>query len=100
MNKFFLITALLLTACLCAAQQGNPILIDTAKKFSISKHGYFYEDKNLNLTIDSIIKYKQAGKLIPLTPGKVFSKGYSQSYYWIAFDIKNTLYQAVNLMFK
>ncbi|MFC1222638.1 7TM diverse intracellular signaling domain-containing protein [Pedobacter sp. BG31] len=100
MNKFFLISALLLTACLCAAQQGNPILIDTAKKFSISKHGYFYEDKNLNLTIDSIIKYKQAGKLIPLKPEKVFSKGYSQSYYWIAFDITNTLDQAVNLMFK
>lgn len=85
---------------MCFAQQGNPILIDTAKKFNISKHGYFYEDKNLNLSIDSIIKYKQAGKLLPLTPGKVFSKGYTQSYYWVAFDIENTLNQSVHLMFK
>ncbi|SDG04356.1 Signal transduction histidine kinase [Pedobacter terrae] len=99
MNKF-LCLFFLLPFQVCFAQQGNPIQIDTAKKFSISKHGYFYEDKNLNLTIDSVIKYKQASKLSPLIAGKVFSKGYTQSYYWIAFDIENTLDQAVHLMFK
>ncbi|WP_343522683.1 7TM diverse intracellular signaling domain-containing protein [Pedobacter sp.] len=99
MNKVLLLF-LLLPFHLCFAQQGNPILIDTAKKFDISRHGYFYEDRNLNLNIDSIINLKQANKLSPLTPGKVFSKGYTQSYYWIAFDIKNTLNQSVHLMFK
>ncbi|MBO9673398.1 MAG: histidine kinase [Sphingobacteriaceae bacterium] len=99
MNKVLLLF-LLLPFHLCLAQQGNPILIDTAKKFNISKHGYFYEDRNLNLNIDSIIKLKQANKLSPLTVGKVFSKGYTQSYYWVAFDIKNTLNQSVHLMFK
>jgi len=99
MNKVLLLFLLLLCN-LCFAQQGNPILIDTAKKFNISRHGYFYEDRNLNLNIDSIIKLKQANKLSPLTVGKVFSKGYTQSYYWIAFDIKNTLNQSVHLMFK
>ncbi|WP_293744996.1 7TM diverse intracellular signaling domain-containing protein [uncultured Pedobacter sp.] len=97
---FFLFLFFLIPLRICFAQQGNPILIDTAKKFNISKHGYFFEDKNLNLSIDSIVKYKEAGKLIPLTPGKVFSKGYTQSYYWIAFDIENTLNQSVHLMFK
>lgn len=97
---FFLFLFFLIALRICFAQQGNPILIDTAKKFNISKHGYFFEDKNLNLSIDSIVKYKEAGKLIPLTPGKVFSKGYTQSYYWIAFDIENTLNQSVHLMFK
>ncbi|QNR84177.1 histidine kinase [Pedobacter riviphilus] len=101
MNKvFFLFLFLLFQLQVCFAQQGSPILIDTAKKFNISEHGYFYEDKNLNLNIDSIIKYKQAGKLTPLIPRKVFSKGYTQSYYWVAFDIENTLEQAVHLMFK
>ncbi|MFD2285091.1 histidine kinase [Pedobacter petrophilus] len=102
MNKklFKLILILFLPIKFCFAQTGHPILIDTAKKFSISKHGYFYEDKNLNLSIDSLINYKAANKLIPLTPGKVFSKGYTESYYWIAFDVENTLDQAVHLMFK
>lgn len=101
MNKVFFLFLLFLNPLrVCFAQQGNPILIDTAKKFNISKHGYFYEDKNLNLGIDSIIKYKQANKLTPLKPGKVFSKGYTQSYYWVAFDIENTLNQSVHLMFK
>jgi len=97
---FFLFLFLLNPFHICFSRQGNPILIDTAKRFNISKHGYFFEDKNLNLNIDSIVKYKQAGKLIPLIPGKVFSKGYTQSYYWIAFDIENTLNQSVHLMFK
>lgn len=101
MNKIFLLFLFFLHPFrVCFAQQGNPILIDTAKKFNISEHGYFYEDKHLNLSIDSIIKYKQAHKLSPLTPGKVFSKGYTQSYYWVAFDIENTLNQSVHLMFK
>ncbi|MBT2562440.1 7TM diverse intracellular signaling domain-containing protein [Pedobacter sp. ISL-64] len=101
MNKVFLLFLFFLHPFMvCFAQQGNPILIDTAKKFNISEHGYFYEDKNLNLSIDSIVKYKQANKLTPLKPGKVFSKGYTQSYYWVALDIENTLNQSVHLMFK
>lgn len=99
-NLFNLILLFSLSVHLCSAQTGNPILIDTAKKFSISKHGYFYEDQHLNLTIDSLVRYKAANKLIPLTPGKVFSKGYTQSYYWVAFDVENTLNQAMHLMFK
>ncbi|MCX2432092.1 7TM diverse intracellular signaling domain-containing protein [Pedobacter sp. GR22-10] len=99
-NLFNLILLIFLSLRLCSAQTGNPILIDTALKYSISKHGYFYEDKHLNLTIDSIVRYKNVRKLTPLTPGKVFSKGYTQSYFWIAFDVENTLDQAVHLMFK
>ncbi|NTE05231.1 histidine kinase [Agrobacterium tumefaciens] len=99
-NLFNLILLICLSIHLCSAQTGNPILIDTATKFSISKHGYFYKDKNLNLTIDSLVSYKAANKLIPLTPGKVFSKGYTQSYYWIAFDVENTLNLTAHLMFK
>lgn len=99
-NLFTLLFFFYLPFSFCLAQNGHPILIDTATKFSISTHGYFYEDKNLDLTIDSIVRYKQANKLSALTPGKVFSKGYTQSYYWIAFDVENTLNYAVHLMFK
>lgn len=46
MNKVFLLFLFFINPLrVCFAQQGNPILIDTAKKFNISKHGYFYEDK-------------------------------------------------------
>ncbi|MGM9476489.1 sensor histidine kinase [Pedobacter sp. GSP4] len=102
MNKilFSILIFFCFYANICSAQHNNPILIDTAIKFNISKHGYFYEDQNLNLTIDSVIRYKQANKLSPLIPGKVFSKGYTQSYYWIAFDVENTLNHTVHLMFK
>ncbi len=101
-SRFFLITLpfFMLSFMACFGQHGNPILIDTASDFKFSEHGYFYEDKNLHASIDSLIQYKKEGRLTKLTPGKVFSKGYTASYYWIAFDLKNTLNETVHLMFK
>ena len=46
----FVLFCLLFTIKLCFGQTGNPILIDTAKSYSISEHGYFYEDKKLKAT--------------------------------------------------
>ncbi|TKC12675.1 histidine kinase [Pedobacter polaris] len=101
-SNFFIIAVsfFMLPSSSSFGQSNNPVLIDTARKYSISKHGYFYEDRNLTATIDSLIRYKNDQRLTKLSPDKVFSKGYTQSYYWIVFDLKNTLNQAVHLMFK
>ncbi len=100
LNFYILFFVFIIQSSICFAQLKNPIQIDTARKFSITNHGYFYEDRTLNATIDSVIKYKGEEKFSKLIPGKVFSKGYTQSYYWIYFDVENTLDKSVHLMFK
>lgn len=82
------------------AQNNRAIIIDTAKTYDIGSYGYFYEDVSLNATVDTVLALKSAGKLTPLLPNKVFSKGYSQSYYWIVFNVDNKQPHAVHLMFK
>ncbi|MGY5251782.1 sensor histidine kinase [Sphingobacterium spiritivorum] len=81
------------------AQGRGPILIDNAERFNISNHGFFYEDRALTATIDSLIRLKNQNRLNPLTPGKTFNKGFSESYWWIVFDVHNILNETVHLFF-
>jgi len=99
MKKYFLCYLLMLAGFCSNAQNGKPILIDTASRFDIRNNGYYYEDKGLKATVDTLIKLKRQNKLSPLTPYRTFNKGFSLSYWWIVFDIENTLPETVNLLF-
>ncbi len=81
------------------AQKGRAMRIDSASRFDIRDNAYFYEDKGLNATVDAVIKLRSQNKLTALTPGRTFNKGFSLSYWWIVFDLENTLPETVNLLF-
>lgn len=99
MKRLLLLGFLILLTFLGVAQNGRPILIDSSSAYDIRNHGYFYEDKGLKATIDSLVQLKANGKLTELTPYRTFNKGFSQSYWWIVFDVHNTLNEPVNLFF-
>lgn len=99
MKRFLLLGFLILFTFLGFAQNGRPILIDSTSSYDIRNHGYFYEDKGLKATIDTLVQLKEKGKLSELTPYRTFNKGFSQSYWWIVFDVHNTLNEPVNLFF-
>lgn len=81
------------------AQNSRPLLIDSSSGFDIRNHGYFYEDKNLKANIDTLVRLKKSGKLNELTPNRTFNKGFTQSYWWIVFDVQNTFTEPVHLFF-
>ena len=81
------------------AQSNKPVLIDSSAIFDIHSGTYFYEDKTLNATIDTLIELKKQNKLKPLAPNTTLNKGFTQSYWWLVFDLENTLPETVNLFF-
>lgn len=99
MKRFLMSFYFFLFTSLAFAQNGRSILIDNASRYDIRSYGYFYEDKSLNATIDTLVKLKYSGKLSELTPGRTFNKGFTQSYWWIVFDLQNSLNEPVHLFF-
>lgn len=100
MKRFFLSFYLFLFICFSTLAQNNrPILINGASSYDIRSYGYFYEDKNLNATIETLVQLKKGKKLTELTPGRTFNKGFTESYWWIVFDVHNTLSESAHLLF-
>lgn len=99
MKSFLLFWICILCGWSGLAQGRGPILIDGAERFNISNHGFFYEDRMLTATIDTLIRLKNQHRLDPLTPHKTFNKGFSESYWWIVFDVHNILNETVHLFF-
>jgi hypothetical protein len=75
MKNYFLCCLFIVVSFVLKAQNGNPILIDTMSRFDIRNYGYFYEDKGLKATVDTIISLKKQNRLTPLSPGRTFNKG-------------------------
>lgn len=94
-----LFTFLIFTCFLSKAQNNNPVLIDNSNTFNIHSGTYFYEDKSLNATVETLIKLKNQNKLTPLAPKRTLNKGFTKSYWWLVFDLENTLPETVNLFF-
>lgn len=99
MKRFFLCYLLMLICLVSHAQSNKRILIDSTSRFDIRNYGYFYEDTSLKATVHTIINLKKQNKLTALTPYKTFNKGFSKSYWWIAFDVENTLQEPTKLFF-
>lgn len=99
MKTFLIFIFFFFYAALCFAQKSNPVLIDNANSFDIQAGTYFYEDKSLSATVDTIIKLKKLNKLKLLAPSTTLNKGFTQSYWWLIFDLENTLPETVNLFF-
>ncbi len=99
MNKSFLCSLFILANLMGYAQSNKPVLIDSSAIFDIHSGTYFYEDKTLNATIDTLIELKKQNKLKPLAPNTTLNKGFTQSYWWLVFDLENTLPETVNLFF-
>ncbi len=90
---------LIVTFFACKAQNYNPVLINSENTFDIQSKTFYYEDKKLNATVDTLISLKKESKLQSLAPNTTLNKGFTQSYWWLAFDLENTLNETVNLFF-
>lgn len=99
MKKPFLYSLFMLVSLFSYAQNNKPILIDNASIFDIHSGTYYYEDSSLKATVDTIIKLKKENRLSPLAPNRTLNKGFTQSYWWLIFDLENTLPETVNLFF-
>jgi len=99
MRKFFLCFVLVAVSFVGHAQNNKPVLIDNSTRFDIQEGTYYYEDKGLKATVDTLIKLKKQNKLTPLAPDRTLNKGFTQSYWWLVFDLENTLPETVNLFF-
>ncbi len=98
-KKFLLFSLFALTGIVGNAQSGKPILIDSSSNFDIHNGIYFYEDKGLKATVYTIIHLKKLNKLTQLAPSTTLNKGFTQSYWWLVFDLENTMPETANLFF-
>ncbi|MDN3579288.1 sensor histidine kinase [Mucilaginibacter flavus] len=96
---------LLLCICLprvCAAgtklSQTDTLLVNDDDKLPLPGHIWFYEDKSLKIDINQAIVQRNKGAFEVLNK-VTLSRGYTNSYYWVTFTLKNITQHTASLFF-
>ncbi|MBK1441079.1 histidine kinase [Parapedobacter sp. ISTM3] len=75
----------------------RPVMVDSSAIYSLNGHIGYYEDTTLEATPEDVLAIKRTGGLIPINGDEYVSLGYTDSYYWLVIDLKNTLADYVDL---
>jgi|GEM_PF-935937 len=102
MRKSIYYGLLLLMGCSCVvfgvrADEIKPVLIDSAATYSLNGYVAYYEDSTLNATPEGVLALKNTGRFTNINGDEYISFGYTDSYYWLVIELKNTLTDYVNL---
>ena len=93
---------LLLMGCGCAtstvlADEIRPVLVDSADTYSLNGYIAYYEDATLQATPEEVLTLKDKGQFTNVNGDEYISLGYTNSYYWLVVELKNTLPRHVDL---
>lgn len=80
-----------------SADKIKPVLIDSSATYTLNGYVAYYEDTTLNATPESVLARRDLGQFMPINGDEYISFGYTDSYYWLVIELKNTLADYVDL---
>src|SRR5690606_39058567 len=86
-----------LTILRARADQIPPVLIDASDTYRLNGYVGYYEDSTLTATPDQVLALKDQGVFTAFNGDEYVSLGYTDSYYWVVIDLRNTLHEYVDL---
>lgn len=101
MPKLYLLLLICLMGHAVKAQTAvsDTLPINTADKFELKDHIWYYEDSAKQASFANVKQHRQQGKF-KLVGKVVLNKGFTKSYYWLTFNLKNVCDTAVSLYFR
>ncbi len=79
------------------ADEIRPVLVDSSATYSLNGYIAYYEDASLQATPEEVLALKEAGKFTRVNGDEYISLGYTDSYYWVIIELRNTLPHHIDL---